>query len=119
MLKRAVIFLVIMVFAVSAGSLGFAEEKTIKGTLVIHPETKDVKVVTEDFQYHTIYFDKKTKVEATVKAKTSDLEKELKNRTPNGSVTYEIKDGKPVATKISFKSGEDWGIQKKKKGDED
>ena len=55
-------------------------------------------------------------VECTVKAKTSDLEKEMsQSRLPTGTVTYIIKDGRKVATEISFKSRAGWGIKKKKK----
>ena len=55
-------------------------------------------------------------MEATVKAKVSDLEKEMKqSRLPQATVTYVMKDGKPVATKVSFKSRAKWGLEKKKK----
>ena len=84
--------------------------------MVVHPETKDIKVVDENYKYHTIYYNKKTKVEATVKAKISDFEKEMsQSRLPKGTVTYIIKDGKPIATKVSFKSRAGWGLKKKKK----
>ena len=121
MLKKITMILLVLVFVVSVSSLGLAAEKKakeikLKGMIVIHPETKDIKLVTEDYQYHTIYYNKKTKVEATVKAKTSDLEKEMKqSRLPKATVTYVIKNGKPVAKKISFKSRAKWGLKKKKK----
>jgi hypothetical protein len=121
MLKKISMFLLVLVFVMSVSSLGLAEEKKakevkLKGMMVIHPETKDIKFVTEDYQYHTIYYNKKTKVTATVKAKISDLEKEMEQkRLPKGTVTYVIKDGKPVAKKTSFKSRAKWGLKKKKK----
>ena len=122
MTKKRLTLLVVVVFAVSCVSVGFAQEKKkskvykVKGMMVVHPETKDVKVVDKDYQYHTIYYNKKTKVEATVKAKTADMEKEMsQSQLPSGTVTYIIKDGKKVATKISFKSRAGWGIKKKKK----
>ena len=120
MLKKALMFLMVLAI-VLVSSLGFAEgekakEIKLKGTIVVHPETKDIKIVTKDYQYHTIYYDKKTKVEATVKTKTSELEKEVNSRRlPKGTVTYVIKNGKPTAKKISYKSGSNWGIKKKKK----
>ena len=84
--------------------------------MVVHPKTKDIKVVDKDYNYHTIYYNKKTKVTATVKAKTSDLEKEMiQSRLPKGTVTYIIKDGKKIATRVSFKSRASWGLKKKKK----
>ena len=84
--------------------------------MVVHQETKDIKVVDKDYQYHTIYYNKKTSVQATVKAKTSDLEKEMsQSRLPTGTVTYIIKDGKKIATKVSFNSRASWGLKKKKK----
>jgi hypothetical protein len=91
--------------------------KKIKAVhMVVHPETKDIKVVDENYQYHTIYYNKKTKVEATVKAKISDFEKEMsQSRLPKGTLTYIIKDGKPIATKVSFKSRAGWGLKKKRK----
>jgi len=122
MTKKRLTLLLVVVFAVSCVSVGFAQEKKkpktykVKGMMVVHPETKDVKVVDKDYQYHTIYYNKKTKVEATVKAKPADMEKEMsQSRLPSGTVTYMIKDGKKVATKISFKSRAGWGIKKKKK----
>jgi len=121
MLKKITMILLVLVFVVSVSSLGLAAEKKakeikLKGMIVVHPETKDIKLVTEDYEYHTIYYNKKTKVEATVKAKTSDLEKEMKqSRLPKATVTYVIKNGKPVAKKISFKSRAKWGLKKKKK----
>ena len=122
MTKKTLTLLLVVVFVVSCVSVGFAEDKPkthkLKGMMVVHPETKDIKVVDKNFEYHTIYYNKKTKVEATVKAKTSDLEKEMKqSRLPTGTVTYIIKDGKKIATKSTFKSRAKWGLKKvKKKG---
>jgi len=123
MRKKILTLLMVVVFMLSCVSVGFAADKKkvkakkIKAVhMVVHPETKDIKVVDEDYEYHTIYYNKKTKVEARVKAKVSDFEKEMKqSRLPAGTVTYVIKDGKPVATKILFKSRANWGIKKKTK----
>jgi len=123
MLKRLSVLLLVTGAILALASVGPAEEKgakevKVKGMIIIHPETGDVKVVTEDYQYHTIYFDKKTKVEATVKADASDLENEIKGgEMPVGTVTFVINNGKPVAKKISYKSGIDWAVKKKKKKD--
>ena len=123
MLKKTLICVLTLVFMLSVCSLAIAADKKkvkakkIKAVMmVVHPETKDIKVVDENYQYHTIYYNKKTKVEATVKAKMSDFEKEMEqSRLPSGTVTYVIKDGKSVATKVSFKSRASWGLKKKKK----
>ncbi len=123
MLKKTLIWVLAIVFMVSVGSFAIAADKKkvkakkIKAVhMVVHPETKDIKVVDEDYQYHTIYYNKKTKVEARVKATVTAFEQEMtQSRLPAGTVTYVIKDGKPVATKISFKSRAKWGLKKKTK----
>ena len=123
MLKKTLICVLTIVFMVSVCSLSIAgDKKKVKAEkikavmMVVHPETKDIKVVDENYKYHTIYYNKKTKVEATVKAKISDFEKEMsQSRLPKGTVTYIIKDGKSIATKVSFKSRAGWGLKKKKK----
>ena len=126
MTKRTLTLLLVMVFGGVCFSDGFAQDKQkpkeykVKGMMVVHPESKDVKVVDEKYEYHTINYDKKTRVEATVRAKTADLEKEMSQSSlPDATVTYIIKDGKKIATKISFKSRADWGLQKKKKKKDD
>jgi hypothetical protein len=72
MTKKTLTLLVAVVFAVSCVSVGFAKDKPktykLKGMMVVHPETKDIKVVDKNYEYHTIYYNKKTKVTATVKA---------------------------------------------------
>lgn len=122
MMRKAVILSLAAVFVFGLLGAGYAQEgkkpKThkVKGMIVVHPETKDIKVVDKAYQYHTIYYNKKTRVEATVKAKTADLEKEMsQSRLPSATVTYIVKDGKKIATKISFKSRASWGLKKKKK----
>jgi hypothetical protein len=112
-----------VLFVVSFVSLGLAEEKEkstkVKGTIIYNPEKNYVKVVSKDYKTVTIYLDKGTKLEATVGAKTKDLanEKDSQGRVnlPAGTVTYTMKDGKPVAKKISYKSKAKWGIKAKKK----
>ena len=123
MMKRTLTVLLVFVFTMSVCLLATAQDKQKQKEMklkakhmVIHPETGDIKVVTEDYQYYTIYYDKKTKVEAIINATTSDFANEMtQSALPSGTVSYVIKDGKPVATKISFKSGAEWGVKKKKK----
>ena len=127
MKKRVLTVVLVVLFGLSCAGVGFAQEDEkkpkeykVKGMMVVHPETKDVKVVDEQYEYHTIYYDKKTRVEATVRARTGDLEKEMgESSLPEGTVTYIIKDGKKIATRISFKSRADWGLKKKKKKKDD
>jgi len=101
MLKKSLTMMFVLAFLLTGVSVGFAADKKkvkakkIKAVMMVaHPETKDIKVVDENYQYHTIYYNKKTKVEATVKAKISDFEKEMsQSQLPKGTVTYIIKDG--------------------------
>jgi len=122
MTKKTLALLLAVVIVGLCISAGFAADKQkpkeyeVKGMMVVHPETKDIRVVDKQYQYHTVYYNKKTAVQATVKAKTGDLEKEMsQSQLPTGTVTYIIKDGKKIATKISFKSRAGWGLKKKKK----
>ena len=72
---------------------------------------KSIKALEESMRT-----DKEILLSAQVKAKTNDLEKEMsQSRLPKGTVTYIIKDGKKIATKVSFKSRAGWGLKKKKK----
>jgi hypothetical protein len=98
----------------------YAEDKKkpekVKGKIITNLEKNYVKVITKDYKVHQIYFHKKTKVEAIVKAKIDDLAIPKEGRRfPTGTVTFVIKDGKSMAEKISYKSGASWGIKKKKK----
>ena len=40
-----------------------------------------------------------------------DIAKEAEIRLPKGEVTYTIIDGKPVATRITYTSGETWNME--------
>ncbi|EFK97042.1 secreted protein [sediment metagenome] len=95
-----------------------AEEKIVSGMIVVHEETGDIKVVTKNYEYVTVYFDKKSKVEATVKASMEDLAQETSN-LPNGTVIFVMENGKPVAKKISYKAKANWVIDKTKKKESD
>jgi len=118
--KKLLISFFVFLLAIFFISNADAEEKKkpekVKGKIITNLENNYVKVIAADYKVHTIYFNKKTQVEATVKAKISDLAiaKEGSN-FPQGTVTFVIKDGKSVAQKISYKSGASWGIMKKKK----
>lgn len=113
-MSAGLLFLIFVLVQASAGMAEEkAEEKTVKGMIVLHEETGDIKIVTENYEYVTVHFDKKTKVEATVKASIEDLAQETR-RLPDGAVTFVMKDGKPVAKKISYKARANWAIDKTK-----
>jgi hypothetical protein len=123
MVRKTLTVILAVLFVVSFVSISLAEKKKkatkVKGTIIYNPEKNYVKVVPKDYKTVTIYLDKGTKLEATVGAKTKDLanEKDSRGRVnlPKGAVTYTVKDGKPVAKKISYKSKAKWGIKAKKK----
>ena len=95
-----------------------AKDKALKakGQIVYNPDKNYVKVMDKNYKVITIYLDKKTKYEATVKAKEKDFSQEGKeSRLPKGTVAYKEKDGKLIATKVSYKGRVKWGIVKKKK----
>ena len=110
----------VMVLAVCFAFGSFAEDKQasekVKGKIITNFDENYVKVITGDYKVHKIYFHKKTKVEATVKANIKDLAISSEGSNfPEGTVTFAVKDGKPMAETISYKSRASWGIKKKKK----
>ena len=118
--KKILIGFFVMVLSVCFVCSGYAKEKKksekVKGKIITNFDQNYVKVITDDYKVHKIYFHKKTKVEATVKAKIGDLAIPKEGRSfPAGTVTFVVKDGKPMAEKISYKSRASWGIAKKKK----
>ena len=122
--KKTATYILAFLLIVSFVSPCLAKDKKkamkAKGQLIYNEDKGYVKVLAKDQTTTTIYLDKKTKYEAVVKAKEKDLanEKDSRGRTnlPKGAVvTYTMKDGKPVATKVSYKSKASWGIKKKKK----
>jgi len=118
--KKILIGCFVMVLAVSFVFVAYAAEKKssekVKGKIITNFDDNYVKVITEDYKVHKIYFHKKTKVEATVKANIKDLETSKEGSNfPEGTVTFVMKNGKPMAEKISYTSKASWGIKKKKK----
>ena len=55
-------------------------EFKIRGQLIPHPETKDVKVMTEDFQSFTMPLDKGVRIEVTTRGKLEDMATVLPTR---------------------------------------
>lgn len=85
-------------------------EKKMKGDLIPHSDTGDIKVLTENYETETMVVNEKTNITATVKAKLDDMGKEAEFNLPKGEVTYTIIDGKPVATRITYTSRETWNL---------
>jgi ABC-type Na+ efflux pump permease subunit len=121
--KKIVISILAMLLVVSFISSGLCEEKKkaekAKGMIILNQEKNYIKVLDEEYKTVTIYLDKKTKYEAVVKAKLKDFAQEKKeSRLPKGTVTYKMKGGKPVATKVQYKGRQrsvKWAIKKKEK----
>jgi hypothetical protein len=118
--KKILIGFFVMVLAISFVLSVYAKDKKssekVKGKIITNLDENYVKVIADDYKVHKIYFHKKTKVEATVKAKVEDLSTSREGRNfPVGTVTFVMKDGKPMAEKISYNSRANWGIKKKKK----
>ena len=122
MVKKTVILIITLLLMVAFFSPCLAKEKEkamkAKGQLIYNEDKGYVKVLDKNYKVTTIYLDKKTSFEAVIKAKQEDLANEKDGRgrrnLPEGAVvTYTMKDGKPVATKVSYKSSARWGIKKK------
>ncbi len=120
-MKRMVLILSLTLILISLlTSLGFAQEEKkakpveqlkIKGQLIAHTNQNEVKVMTDDFQTLTIPLKKGARIDATIRVKLEDITQENETRLPTGEVTYEIIDGKPVATRVSYSSGRVWKIE--------
>ena len=118
--NKVLISFLALLLVLSLVSYGYSADKSttekVKGQIITNVEQNYVKVTTDDYKVHKIYFDKKTKVEATVNANIEDLAIAKEGSDfPTGTVTFVMKDGKAVAQQISYKSRADWGIKKKKK----
>ena len=123
MLKRMVFILclaaVIPVFLASSllaqevkeGKKEKAAPLRVKGELIPHTDSNDVKVLMENYDTLVIMVNEKTRIEASVKAKIDDMAKEAEIKLPKGEVTYTVVDGKPVATRITYSSGETWNME--------
>jgi hypothetical protein len=100
------------------GKKAASAEKKMRGDLIPHAESSDVKVMTENYEIETVMVNEKTRIESTVRAKLVDMEKEAEFNLPKGEVTYTIVDGKPVATRIIYTSRETWNLEPPKPKEE-
>ena len=120
MVKRIVSILCLVAVPVFLSQLLYAaeEKKTapmewkVKGEVIYHPNSNDVKVMTESYDTITMIVDYKTSIQASVKAKPEDMAKETGLR--KGEVTFTVIDGKPVAKKITYTAGQKWEVSKPK-----
>ena len=80
----------------------------VRGNLIPHLESKDIKVLTENYETITVIVNEKTQILPSVQGKLEDMEKEAELNLPKGEVTYTIVDGQPVATRVTYTSREKW-----------
>ena len=83
----------------------------VRGNLIPHLESKDIKVLTENYETITVIVNEKTQILPSVQGKLEDMEKEAELNLPKGEVTYTIVDGQPVATRVTYTSREKWKMQ--------
>ncbi|MDP2647370.1 MAG: hypothetical protein Q8P24_20770 [Desulfobacterales bacterium] len=116
--KKIFTFFLVTLFLIASVSTGLAQEKKKKkkgddgatGQLILHEDKGDVKVLFEDWKHMTIPYDANTKFMVGGKeGSPKDLAAHGEN-WPKGKVSYIMKEGKPVATEISFSK-----VKKKKK----
>jgi len=60
----------------------------------------------------------KTRIEASVKGSLNFLSQEAELKLPRGEVTYTEIDGKFVATRVTYTSGETWNMEPPKPKEE-
>ena len=90
----------------------------VKGELIPHPGSKDIKVLTENYETLTIMVDDKTRIEAAIKGSLNYLSQEAELKLPKGEITYVEVDGKLVATRVTYISGETWNMEPPKPKEE-
>ena len=128
-MKRIIITLCMLAvgFVLVSSSLFAAEEGKkekgpaplrVKGELIPHPESKDIKVLTENYETVTVIVNDKTRIEGSVKGTLVYLSQEAELKLPKGEVTYTEVDGKFVATRVTYTSGETWKMEPPKPKEE-
>ena len=90
----------------------------VRGELIPHPDTKDIKVLTENYETVTVLVNEKTRIEPSVKGSLEYLGQEAEGRLPKGEITYTEVDGKLVATRVTYTSGETWKMDPPKPREE-
>ena len=90
----------------------------VKGELIPHQESSDIKVLTENYETVTVSVNDKTRIEASVKGSLNFLSQEAELKLPRGEVTYTEIDGKFVATRVTYTSGETWNMEPPKPKEE-
>ena len=90
----------------------------VKGELIPHPDSKDIKVLTENYETITVLVNDKTRIEPAVKGSLDYLSQEAELKLPKGEITYTEVDGKLVATRVTYVSGEVWKMETPKPKEE-
>ncbi len=115
-------------FVLVSSSLFAAEEEKkekgpaplrVKGNLIPHPESKDIKVLTENYETVTVIVNDKTRINASVKGNLDYMSQEAGLKLPQGEVTYTEVDGKFVATGVTYTSSETWKMEPPKLPEEE
>ena len=122
-MKRIIITLCMLAvgFVLVSSSMFAAEEGKkekapaalkVKGELIPHPESNDVKVLTENYETVTVIVNDKSRIDATVKGTLDYMAQEAELKLPKGEITYTEVDGKFVAQRVTYSSGETWKMDK-------
>ncbi len=90
----------------------------VRGELIPHTDTKDIKVLLENYETVTVLVNEKTRIEPAVRGSLEYLAQEAELRLPRGEITYTEIDGKLVATRVTYNSNETWKMDEPKPREE-
>ena len=118
-MKRAILIVslalvipVVLSFSLYSAEEGKKKDKDkgtkVRGNLIPHMESKDIKVLTENYETITVIVNDKTRIEPSVQGNLEDMEKEAEFNLPKGEVTYTLVDGQPVAQRVTYSSKAKW-----------
>ncbi len=121
-MKRIIITLCMLAVGfVLVSSSMFAAEKEkkekgpaplkVKGEFIPHTDSKDIKVLTENYETVTVLVNDKTRIDASVKGTLDYMATEAELKLPKGEITYTEVDGKFVATRVTYTSSETWKME--------
>ncbi len=105
------VFLSFSLYSAEEGKKEKKKEEKARGNLIPHADTKDVKVLTDNYETITVKITDKTQILPSVRGKLEDMEKEAEFNLPKGEVSYTIVDGQPVATRVTYTSRETWTME--------
>ena len=105
------VFLSFSLYSAEEGKKAKEQALKARGDLIPHLDSKDIKVLTENYETITVIVNDKTQILSTVRGKLDDMEKEAEFNLPKGEVTYIMVDGQPVATRVTYNSRETWNME--------